>query len=1175
MAILQLALGAVGAVAGGFFGAPNAGFLLGSLLGGFLGRQEQVQRGPRLQDRTVTTSTYGEPIPILYGTIRVPGNIIWTSGIEESRKQQTRDGVKTITYKYFSSLALGLGEGPVEDVIRIWADGNLIFDRTDDNLDTLSKAGLVFRFYPGSEDQLPDPAIQEDVGAANTPAFRGLSYIVIDSLPLGDFGNRIPNFSFEVSTKRELAFPFIERTTLPSPTSIDIGTFQVDRDRNKLYAVNAVDDTLTAISLDNMNDIRSVEGADLFDSEKFPTVNFEGISRSYMVGNDGFIYMRDNSASNSEELFKIDPSSMKIVSVFGQESGSLSNSTTSFVNVDLFAMATAQGLDGQRHFVITGSIFDDVGVLRADDFTYLWGAGQEVDEQDVGILFPGRIGAGFGDAYAIGQRRNANIATVGVYRWRIAFNATIDTFSGETLGVSFQKVGTIDATDIDPETPETRFLGGFYDPSDDALVMWAAPTGSIAQNRLVKYDPNSNSIVWVTEKVPTALATSSLHPADPMLHRIVGDRYQKANGGDLYTFDLRTGEVTLTENTGKNIASQEQPFDEVTNSLIGFDSALSVNNTVKIFTDRGVGGGAALSDVVTDIASRVGLEQSDLDISLLSGDVDGFAVFGPEEARRSLETLAAAFFFEAVETDFLLKFVPLGQDSVATIDRDDMIPVDDRTGETITERRLQEVELPERFVVNYIDKDRDYDQGSQQAKRISLLTSRTMRSRNQVEADISIAMSAEFAKRIADKSLFTAWVERTSYEAQIPWTYLRLDPTDVVTFTFAETQAAVARLTRTDIGAGLQIEIESLAEDDSTFNSTLAADGGQRTVAQRIIVNSATNLFLLDIPLLQDEDSLGFEETRFYFGMAGFGQPNWPGAILYRSADGTVFEVASQSLVETPWGQTVNALGDPPPPGPFHTDTVNSLTVQMITGGDKLQSVTQLEMLNGANQAIVQKANGDSEIIQFRDVVQNDDGSFTLSGLLRGRRGTDAFSTDHDDSETFILVENIESLKVEVEAIGGDRFWKPLGFGRNLESVASMSEPVSGSDLKPWAPGDPERDDDSASPDIVVSWKRRTRLSGELQDGTGTVPLAEQAEEYEAYILGSAPDLDVFDPEDAGTFLRSFTGLTSPTFTYTDADQTTDGFDKADPLHLVIYQISTVVGRGFPKAVSIDQPWPG
>ena len=40
--------------------------------------------GPRLSDLAVQSSADGEPIAIPYGTIRLAGNIIWSTGLEET-----------------------------------------------------------------------------------------------------------------------------------------------------------------------------------------------------------------------------------------------------------------------------------------------------------------------------------------------------------------------------------------------------------------------------------------------------------------------------------------------------------------------------------------------------------------------------------------------------------------------------------------------------------------------------------------------------------------------------------------------------------------------------------------------------------------------------------------------------------------------------------------------------------------------------------------------------------------------------------------------------------------------------------------------------------------------------------------------------------------------------------
>ncbi len=253
MAIL---VAAGGAALGSTIGLGGAGWLIGSIVGNLLfptRGPETVSEGPRLGDLSVTGSAYGAPIPIAYGTLRMAGQMIWSAGIREQKNvSTTRTGGKgggggashtSVTYAYFASFALAFGEGPAEDVLRIWADGKLIFDKRGTSA-TVAKPGLRFRFHGGEETELPDPLIESHVGAGQAPAHRGLCTIVFEDLALADFGNRVPNITAEITYRKtdEKPYQLIDFITTGEGGAFDsyqVGDLAIDWRRGYGYFVDS------------------------------------------------------------------------------------------------------------------------------------------------------------------------------------------------------------------------------------------------------------------------------------------------------------------------------------------------------------------------------------------------------------------------------------------------------------------------------------------------------------------------------------------------------------------------------------------------------------------------------------------------------------------------------------------------------------------------------------------------------------------------------------------------------------------------------------------------------------------------------------------------------------------------------------------------------------------------
>ena len=155
-----LGFAVAGAAVGAMFGMPQLGWIAGAAIGGLMfPAKGPSTEGPRLGDLSVSSSAYGMPIAIIYGTMRMAGNMIWSSGIIEKKTRQKAGGKgggkQTMTsYTYFASFLLAFGEGPAEDVLRLWADGKLIYDKSTPTGNT-TKPGLTLRFHPGSWLSLP------------------------------------------------------------------------------------------------------------------------------------------------------------------------------------------------------------------------------------------------------------------------------------------------------------------------------------------------------------------------------------------------------------------------------------------------------------------------------------------------------------------------------------------------------------------------------------------------------------------------------------------------------------------------------------------------------------------------------------------------------------------------------------------------------------------------------------------------------------------------------------------------------------------------------------------------------------------------------------------------------------------------------------------------------------
>ncbi|MGF1545145.1 MAG: glycoside hydrolase TIM-barrel-like domain-containing protein [Parvularculaceae bacterium] len=217
-----------------------ASFAASAATNALFGPRRRAVEGPRLESYSLQASTEGAGLARVWGRARLAGQLIWAARFKETVVETSENvggkggpstRVETTNYQYAASFAVGLCEGPIDRVARVWADGRA-FD--------LSRVNA--RVYTGDEAQGPDALIAAVEGAA--PAFRGLAYVVFEDLPLEEFGNRLPQLAFEVEKSLRADDPGALENALTAVTMIPgsgefvYGTTQVLREAGEGVTVS-------------------------------------------------------------------------------------------------------------------------------------------------------------------------------------------------------------------------------------------------------------------------------------------------------------------------------------------------------------------------------------------------------------------------------------------------------------------------------------------------------------------------------------------------------------------------------------------------------------------------------------------------------------------------------------------------------------------------------------------------------------------------------------------------------------------------------------------------------------------------------------------------------------------------------------------------------------------------
>lgn len=1055
--IPALAAVATFAATGGNIYAAQGAYMVASYLDPIQG---PTQEGPRLSDLSQQTSTYGAFIPRLYGTVAVNGNIFWLehNKLKEVVKKKKTGGkgggssATTKTYSYFATLAIGVCEGPVDGIRRIWAGPNLVYDAGADDIDSIIQSNLNksnnFEFFLGGASQLASSRMQADLGVANTPAYAGLCYVVIKDFALAKYGNAIPQFKIEVVKKASYNDSIMSqsRTVIPHWNSGVATGNPLDARGWSNYVLNAA----------------------RFDPVYLVSIRPDGSEIKTLY----------TPPFNLGDVWPVNPICCNLRNMHFAFLGSAYVSNPAWDSVHFGTASRMYGYNGlpanSKPCAIIEIASDEIFLIRGNSAPYTLDRIKGDPSGNSALVSSITLPAGFTPAAAC-DGAYLYLADFGTVTGQVA----VRVYSLDMVLVdSWTVTGTGTTLNYTTGCPATI--------RDGVMTVMSYPDGSTFVDRaeFPRITLSSKSVDLKILPEPTGCSV----PLTGCLHDL----------GGVYVWSQRTvGSYDLLQVKWKYTAQSEVS--------------------------------TSLQEIISAECALTGLlSGSDIDVTSLTDTATGYRIGKIGSIRNSIEPLQGIWPFDVVQSGYKIKFRKRGQASIAAVSIGDL-----GVDEQLKQSREMDSQLPTSIVANYLDRGRNYDGNQQPWERPSTgsVNTRTM--------DIPAVLTATQAAQVVERLGYLYWLERTEFGPfTLPPTFCQLEPADVITLDAGYAEYEL-RLTSVNYKSDGSIECVAKPNSASTYTSLAAAND----VPDSAVIGrpGPTSMLLLDIPVV-DETT---QNAPSMIGMMCGYTAAWSAGAIWRSADSgqTWDDIQALSGAATMGVARAALLAH----AGNIIDRGNTLTIDLLAGS--LSGVTEAQMLNGANIAAY-GAHGRWEILRFQNASLNADGSYTISGLWRGDKGTEWATGLHLYGDSFALLNDPDGAVISMpqELIGAARIYRGITAGESIDTDDDHVFTYSGANLECLSPC--QATGSRSSGDLTIKWQRRTRVGGAWRDKVDA-SLSEVSEAYEIDVM-------------SGSTVKRTISASTNTATYTSAQQVADFGSAQASITVRIYQLSSVVGRGYP-----------
>lgn len=600
---------------------------------------------------------------------------------------------------------------------------------------------------------------------------------------------------------------------------------------------------------------------------------------------------------------------------------------------------------------------------------------------------------------------------------------------------------------------------------------------------------------------------------------------------------------------------------EVTDVLLGVGLGYGINYIANKFTETDVKEYEArfdgdygyatsftnpgLKSIIEQICIQAGINY---DVSLLSNDTKvSFAIGAHSEYGKILDTLAYAFQIDIINTfdsgARLIKFKPRSTSPVRTLYLKDLGFSSNLTGDSkIKTKRIQGNDLPRSVEISYFSK---------KFSEKLLTQSSIMRTYSQgqnFKVDLPISLDDGYARDLCDVILMNAHLERNEYVFITSLDHIDLEAGDIIELE----SIGNVRITQVQTFEQEDGMIQFNATDSgitTSYRGSITGTVGTGpqpvvpTAQEQMKVLSQSNAIPLDLPAINSND----KNTRMHFAVYSLDQQSaFPGARVYISRDnGTTYSYVGTAYNQSTWGIVPNAILPIVNYNKVDTDTVITVTLKR---GSLVSAADDKAFFNGINKCMVGK-----EMIYFKNVTKISDYVYEISHLLRGRRGTDVYTSNHDDDEAFVLIDDT-LLEVPLEQLDFKRTikFKVQTIGLDPNTTTSDFFTINFLNFKGWSVANGVIDFDADEDAFTGFWTRRYKWDPEMVNGRSSLP-DEDMGGYKVLIL---------DPSDNS--VKREIVVTDPQFVYTADQQIQDFGILQTTLKVSVVVMSKTIGPGHP-----------